>query len=331
MVYRKKRVSRIKSKRSGSKSYNLRRSRTKSRRRVKRTQMKGKFKKRLFLKGGAGKSQEITLERVSQAIPWGFKMSKTTHLITEVSNGSPTADAGIIRGQIITHINNTAITTSGVTDDLKDDMAITLTIRTPDYLNMATSSPILDSIITSDATIYKILTILEFIHDTKNFYIKSLYCKLGTRQANICDYKAQPIDLYGTIFGKVFDNHDYLFEARMMNQKKEDPAYFDGSNIIKTDSREIADKIWYILKTYINKLLQLELLAFLTNNIPFLNKLLDSILNISHIEILRNIKIEKILTFCGDFMPHNKIITTLEEKTDINLFDYLQDLKKNSM
>ena len=187
MVYRKKRVSRIKSKRSGSKGYKrsrTKRSMTKSRRRVKRTQMKGKFKKLLFLKGGSGKSKEITLTRTHNDTPWGFTLngkSQKKKMIKSVTHGSlAAANSDIIPGQtIITHINGTDINLLEVKDEKIKELFQGLTVKLTiinTYTNLENSSPILDLKISS---IYNIKTILEFIYDIKNFHSTSLYCKIG--------------------------------------------------------------------------------------------------------------------------------------------------------
>ena len=283
MVYVKRRASRIKSKRSGSKGYKrsrTKRSMTKSRRRVKRTQMKGKFKKLLFLKGGAG-------------------------------------------------INT--------------------------YTNLANSSPILDLNISS---IDNIKTILEFIYDIKNIgsvdgytHYKNLYCKIGINK-RFCK-SSDPNEIYNTIYTNVYNNYNYLFETKLDDELQN---YInnkgDYNHVGKTEQnhknpeyKKLFDiGIWYILTRFIKPLLQLELLSFLTNNISRLNelltpKILDTPRGLSYGkkwtygEILRNIKLEDIVTFCGDFMPRNKIITSLRNilTKHLNLFDYLQDFKTKNM
>jgi hypothetical protein len=324
MVYRKKRVSRIKSKRSGINSKLSRtkskRSRTKSRRRVKRTQMKGKFKKRLFLKGGSGNPQEITLTRNDDTTSWGFTMPKASNVkfITEVKHHSLADKQDIIPGQsIIKKIDGIDITSLGWIDSAKlIRTGKTLTIINPNYTNMENSSPILDSIIKS---IDDIKTILEFIRDIKGGNIRYLLCKIGQREHDSCSKN----NIYTQIFNKIM-KYEYIF------------THMNLLNFTESNDRE--NILFNFLKFVILQVLQFELLVFLTNNIPFLNDLLNTNYITSdttykdtttYKDILKNITLVDIKNFCTKFkLPPNtscdKII--LDTANPTNLFDYLTQL-----
>jgi hypothetical protein len=345
MVYRKNSVSRIKSKRSWT---NSKRSRTNSRRRVKRTRMKGKFKKRIFLKGGSGKSQEITLTRTDNETPWGFTMSKGRNLIMGVVDGSPAAAAtDIIPGRTITYINGRNINNINIQNEISG-LKIKLTIIIPDYTNMATSSPILDSIISNiyidiDIDISTILVFIDTICNRNDSDSNLMYlCKMDPHS----EWENRGIPAYIEIIEKIkyliltethapmprnvgsppknvqTDIVTYTYnESKIIEEFK---IYEPGMSNIRNNYKQ-----WWLGQdtvvdwVFIEKILKLELFVFLIKTPEFVHMEL-----INH-RVLTTTTLGEIIIFCdkNNFKFNTIFDINLRQRTTLTISEYLNSCK----